>query len=63
VQFAAATALALTTLFAVGAGRAFFTERGWFVSGMEMLLIGVLAGAVAYGVGALGAAIVREVSP
>ena len=63
VRFAAATALALTTLFAVGAGRAFFTERGWFVSGMEMLLIGVLAGAVAYGVGALGAAIVHEVNP
>jgi hypothetical protein len=30
---------------------------------MEMLLIGVLAGAVAYGVGALGAAIVHEVNP
>jgi VIT1/CCC1 family predicted Fe2+/Mn2+ transporter len=63
VQFVAATVLALTALFAVGAGRAFFTGRGWLVSGMEMLLIGALAGAVAYGVGALGAAIVREVSP
>lgn len=58
-RFAAATALALLTLFAVGAGRAFFTERGWFMSGLEMLLIGALAGTVAYGAGALGAALVR----
>jgi VIT1/CCC1 family predicted Fe2+/Mn2+ transporter len=58
-RFGAAIALALATLFAVGAGRAFFTGRGWLVSGLEMLLIGALAGAVAYGVGALGAAIVR----
>jgi VIT1/CCC1 family predicted Fe2+/Mn2+ transporter len=58
-RFAAATTLSLATLFAVGAGRAFFTGRGWLVSGLEMLLIGALAGAVAYGVGALGAALVR----
>jgi VIT1/CCC1 family predicted Fe2+/Mn2+ transporter len=61
-RFAAATALALATLFAVGAGRAFFTDRGRLVSGLEMLLIGAMAGAVAYGVGALGAAVVRKVS-
>jgi len=63
VQFATATALAVTTLFAVGAGRAFFTGRGWLVSGMEMLLIGAVAGAVAYGVGALGASLVRGMNP
>jgi VIT1/CCC1 family predicted Fe2+/Mn2+ transporter len=51
-------ALALGTLFAVGAGRAFFTQRGWLASGLEMLSIGALAAAVAYGVGRLGAAIV-----
>jgi VIT1/CCC1 family predicted Fe2+/Mn2+ transporter len=56
-RFTGAVTLALGTLFAVGAGRAFFTQRGWFVSGLEMLLIGALAAAVAYGVGALGAAL------
>jgi VIT1/CCC1 family predicted Fe2+/Mn2+ transporter len=57
-RFAAAVTLALATLFAVGAGRAFFTERGWLPSGLEMLLIGALAAVVAYGVGALGAKLV-----
>lgn len=59
-RYAAAAAIALATLFAVGAGRAFFTERGWLVSGAEMLLIGALAGGVAYAVGALGAAVVGQ---
>ena len=63
MQFAAATILALAGLFTVGAGRAFFTGRGWFISGLEMLLIGALAGAVAYVVGALGALLVRETLP
>lgn len=43
------------TLFAVGASRAFFTDRGWLQAGLEMLLIGSGAGFVAYGVGSLGA--------
>jgi vacuolar iron transporter family protein len=59
-RFAGAVALALSTLFAVGAGRAFFTRRGWIASGLEMLLIGALAAAVAYSVGALGAAVVGK---
>jgi VIT family protein len=62
VRFIAASALALTTLFAVGAGRASFTKRGWFVSGLEMLLIGALAERVAYGIGALVAAVEGESS-
>jgi vacuolar iron transporter family protein len=57
-RFMAATVLGLATLFAVGASRAFFIRRGWFVSGLEMLLMGALAAAVAYGVGALGAFII-----
>lgn len=57
-RFTAATVLALATLFTVGASRAFFTRRGWFASGLEMLLLGVLAAAVAYCVGALGARII-----
>jgi vacuolar iron transporter family protein len=61
-RFAIAAVLALTTLFLVGAGRAFFTRRGWFASGLEMLVLGALAGGVAYGIGALGAVIIGEAS-
>jgi VIT1/CCC1 family predicted Fe2+/Mn2+ transporter len=60
--FAVAIVFALGTLFAVGASRAVFTERGWLVSGIEMLLIGSFAAAVAYGVGAIGAAIIGQSS-
>jgi VIT1/CCC1 family predicted Fe2+/Mn2+ transporter len=59
-RFAAAVILALATLFAVGAGRAFFIRRSWLMAGLEMLAIGALAAAVAYGVGALGAVIVAR---
>jgi VIT1/CCC1 family predicted Fe2+/Mn2+ transporter len=59
-RFAAAVLLALVTLFAVGAGRAFFIRRSWLMAGLEMLAIGALAAAVAYGVGALGATIVAR---
>jgi vacuolar iron transporter family protein len=59
-RFAGAVILALATLFAVGAGRAFFTRRGWFVSGLEMLAIGALAAVVAYAVGAFGATLVAS---
>jgi len=52
VRFEAATALALVTLFVIGASRAVFTTRGWLVSGVEMLLLGALAAVVAYSVGA-----------
>jgi VIT1/CCC1 family predicted Fe2+/Mn2+ transporter len=57
-RFTIATLLALTSLFAVGAGRAAFTERGWLVSGVEMLVIGAFAAAVAYAVGAIGALLI-----
>lgn len=40
-------------LFAVGASRALVNPGGWFRSGMEMLAIGAVAAAVAYGAGAL----------
>jgi VIT1/CCC1 family predicted Fe2+/Mn2+ transporter len=60
-RFATATVLGLAALFAVGAGRAFFTNRGWLVSGLEMLLIGALAASVAYAVGAIGAALISRV--
>lgn len=58
-RFFAAGFLGLLTLFIVGAARAFFTPRHWARAGMEMLLIGAMAAAVAYGVGAAGAALIR----
>lgn len=52
-QFATAVVLTLSTLFAVGASRAFVTHLGWIRSGLEMLCVGTLAAAVAYAIGAL----------
>lgn len=60
-RYALAVALALVTLFAVGSGRAFFTSRGWLAAGLEMLVIGALAGAAAYVIGALGAHIIGSI--
>ena len=54
-RFPVAVALTLSTLFAVGASRAFVTQLGWVRSGLEMLLVGALAAAVAYSIGALAA--------
>lgn len=59
-RFFIAVLLALLTLFVVGASRAFFTEVRWLRAGLEMLLIGALATAVAYGIGALGAHFVGD---
>ena len=54
-EFPSAVALAALALFAVGAARTFVTRRGFFRSGLEMLLVGSLAAAVAFGIGALTA--------
>jgi vacuolar iron transporter family protein len=53
VRFPVAVTLTLATLFAVGASRAFVTHLGWIRSGAEMLLVGALAAAVAYSIGAI----------
>jgi VIT1/CCC1 family predicted Fe2+/Mn2+ transporter len=55
MRFAVAIALTLSTLFAVGASRAFITRLGWVRSGLEMLFVGALAAAVAYSIGAIAA--------
>lgn len=52
-RFIAATILTLLTLFVVGAARSFITRENLIRSGMEMLLVGGAAAAVAYGIGAL----------
>ena len=44
--------LTLATLFLVGAARSFVTEVRWWLGGLEMLSVGSIAAAVAYGVGA-----------
>ena len=50
--FATAVVLTLSTQFVVGALRSLVTAARWWWSGLEMLLVGALAAAVAYGVGA-----------
>lgn len=57
-QFPVAAVLTLSTLFVVGAGRALAADMVWWRAGLEMLLVGALAAAVAYGAGVLGAALV-----
>jgi len=56
-RFALAVGLAAVTLFVVGAGRTLVSQRSWLPAGLEMLIIGLGAGAIAYGVGVAGAAI------
>jgi VIT1/CCC1 family predicted Fe2+/Mn2+ transporter len=51
-RFPLAVGLTLLTLFGVGAARALVTRLKWWRSGLEMLLVGSVAAAVAYGVGA-----------
>lgn len=51
--FLASAAATAVTLFAVGSLRTVVTRARWFVSGVEMLLVGSAAAAVAYAVGTL----------
>ena len=57
MRFPVAIVLTLSTLFAVGASRAVITRLGWVRSGLEMLLVGALAAAVAYSIGALASTV------
>jgi len=54
-RFAFAALLATAALFGIGAARAYFTDRTALRAGLEMLLLGAGAGAIAYGVGRFGA--------
>ena len=56
-RFVVATALTLVTLFSVGAARTAVTKGRWWTNGLEMLGVGALAAAVAYGIGRLLAAV------
>jgi len=57
--FVAAIVMTLATLFLVGALRALVTNLHWWRAGAEMLVVGAVAAAVAYGVGYLVAGVVR----
>ena len=50
--FGTACALTALTLFVLGALKMKITDRKWYAAGLEMLLVGGFAAAVAYGVGA-----------
>lgn len=54
-RFPVAIGLAAAALFGVGAARTFVTKRGLLRSGLEMLVVGSLAGGVAFAIGALTA--------
>jgi VIT1/CCC1 family predicted Fe2+/Mn2+ transporter len=56
-RFPLAVAIAAAALFVVGAARTLVTRRGLLRSGAEMLAVGSAAGAVAYAIGALAAAV------
>lgn len=56
-RFGVAVALTLGSLFAIGASRALVLDVRWLRAGLEMLLVGASAAGVAYGIGALGAAV------
>ena len=58
-RFLLSSGLALAAQFAVGALRSLVTASRWWVSGLEMLVLGVLVAAVAYGTGAGIAAVVH----
>ncbi|HSJ53811.1 MAG TPA: VIT1/CCC1 transporter family protein [Anaerolineae bacterium] len=53
LSFPLAIVLSGLALFALGAAKVFVTERSWFRSGLEMLLVGGLAAGTAYLVGYL----------
>jgi VIT1/CCC1 family predicted Fe2+/Mn2+ transporter len=57
-RFPAACILAAAALFGIGACRSLFSDRPWLMAGLEMLSLGAIASGVAYGIGALAAALV-----
>jgi VIT1/CCC1 family predicted Fe2+/Mn2+ transporter len=57
-RFTASIALTLLALFAVGASRAVIANVRWWTAGLEMLSLGAVVAALAYGSGAVVAALV-----
>jgi VIT1/CCC1 family predicted Fe2+/Mn2+ transporter len=57
-QFVVSVGLTLATLFVVGSLRSLVTVDRWLRAGVEMLVLGILVAAAAYGSGAIVAALV-----
>lgn len=57
LRFPVTVVATLSVLFIVGAGRAVASRLTWWRAGLEMLVVGGLAAAVAYGVGVLGSSL------
>jgi VIT1/CCC1 family predicted Fe2+/Mn2+ transporter len=58
-RFVLSSALTFATLFAVGAARAIVTVDRWWIAGLEMLGLGAIVAAAAYGAGAGAAALIQ----
>jgi VIT1/CCC1 family predicted Fe2+/Mn2+ transporter len=58
-RFPLSVLLTLTALFGIGASRALVTVDRWWMAGLEMLALGVLVAAAAFGSGALVAALIN----
>ncbi|QQE81052.1 VIT1/CCC1 transporter family protein [Alicyclobacillus sp. SO9] len=54
VAIVVAAAVSILAHFVVGALKSIITVRGWFVSGLEMTLVGIIVGVVSYGFGEIG---------
>jgi VIT1/CCC1 family predicted Fe2+/Mn2+ transporter len=52
-RFTASVGMTMLTLFVVGSLRSLVTVDRWWTAGLEMLLLGILVAAAAYGSGAL----------
>jgi VIT1/CCC1 family predicted Fe2+/Mn2+ transporter/rubrerythrin len=50
---AASMVVSMAAHFGIGASKTFVTGRSWFISGLEMTIVGVLEAAVTYGLGVL----------
>lgn len=62
VYFIVCIVMTVLTLFGLGAWTSKFSSTRWFISGLEMAILGSVAAAVSYGVGSLGAYIIGSVS-
>ena len=60
-RFASSAILSLAVLFAVGAARSWIGSGRWWRNGLEMLGLGAIVGAAAYGAGALVAGLVHRI--
>ena len=59
-RFALSAAMTFAALFSIGAARAAITTGRWWVTGLEMLGLGVLVAAAGYGAGAVVAAVLNR---